>query len=119
MPAYAYILASKPYGTLYVGSTGDIARRVWEHRNGEGSIFCSKYKVFTHVYFEQFDFTRNAIQAFVDTNEPPKERRVAHEALKDALRDDLGVSILLPKAEYYRASSRGCRMSCWPEFLAP
>ncbi|MBI1236352.1 MAG: hypothetical protein GC188_06680 [Alphaproteobacteria bacterium] len=36
---------------------------------------------------------RNAIQAIVDTNETPKERRIAHEALKGALRDDLGVSI--------------------------
>jgi putative endonuclease len=61
MPAYAYIMASKPYGTLYVGSTGDIARRVWEHRSGEGSIFCRKYKVFTLVYFEQFDTTQEAI----------------------------------------------------------
>ncbi|WP_421786281.1 GIY-YIG nuclease family protein [Hyphobacterium sp.] len=61
MPSYAYILASKPYGTLYVGSTGDIARRVWEHRNGEGSVFCKKYKVFILVYFEQFDTTQEAI----------------------------------------------------------
>jgi putative endonuclease len=29
---YVYLLASKPYGTLYIGVTSDLARRVWEHR---------------------------------------------------------------------------------------
>lgn len=61
MPAFTYILASKPYGTLYVGSTGDLAQRIWEHRTGEDSIFCWKYKVLTLVYFEQFDRTQEAI----------------------------------------------------------
>ncbi len=30
---YVYMLASKPYGTLYVGTTSDLARRMWEHKN--------------------------------------------------------------------------------------
>ncbi|MGA8400739.1 MAG: GIY-YIG nuclease family protein [Stellaceae bacterium] len=30
---YVYILASKPYGTLYVGPTSDLAKRLWEHKN--------------------------------------------------------------------------------------
>jgi hypothetical protein len=30
---YVYLLASKPYGTLCVGTTSDLARRIWEHKN--------------------------------------------------------------------------------------
>jgi putative endonuclease len=32
--AYVYILASEPYGTLYVGVTSDLVKRIWEHKNG-------------------------------------------------------------------------------------
>jgi putative endonuclease len=39
---WVYILASAPYGTLYVGVTSDISRRVFEHREGIGSAFCQK-----------------------------------------------------------------------------
>jgi putative endonuclease len=49
--AWLYILASKPRGTLYVGVTNDIVRRIHEHR--EGLIgFTSRYGVKTLVYFE-------------------------------------------------------------------
>ena len=41
--AYVYLLASKPRGTLYLGVTTDLVRRVWEHRNGQRSGFASRY----------------------------------------------------------------------------
>jgi hypothetical protein len=34
MAYYVYMLASRPRGTLYIGVTGDLVRRVWEHRSG-------------------------------------------------------------------------------------
>ncbi len=40
-----YMLASQPRGTLYIGVTSDLPRRVWEHREGVGSRFCRKYGV--------------------------------------------------------------------------
>ncbi len=49
---YAYLLASKPYGTLYVGSTSDIARRIWEHRNRVVPGFTAKYGIDRLVWFE-------------------------------------------------------------------
>jgi len=50
---YVYILASSKYGTLYIGVTSSLAKRVWEHKQKlhKGS-FTSKYNVNMLVYFE-------------------------------------------------------------------
>ena len=61
MGGYAYIMASKPYGTLYVGVTNDIAFRAWQHRQGHGSRFCKRYGVTRLVHYEIFDDISNAI----------------------------------------------------------
>jgi len=47
-----YILASKRNGTLYVGVTRDLARRVWEHRNDVVGGFTRRYGVHRLVWFE-------------------------------------------------------------------
>jgi putative endonuclease len=61
LPYYVYILASGPRGTLYVGVTNDLIRRVYEHRNHSVSGFTEKYDVHHLVYFEIFDDVREAI----------------------------------------------------------
>jgi len=58
---FVYILASKKNGTLYVGVTNDLKRRVAEHRNGVIPGFAKGYKVFLLVHFEAFDEPRPAI----------------------------------------------------------
>jgi len=45
-----YILASGHYGTLYIGVTNDIFRRMHEHREDKGGAFTKKYKVTKLVY---------------------------------------------------------------------
>ncbi|MBI5450802.1 MAG: GIY-YIG nuclease family protein [Gammaproteobacteria bacterium] len=57
-----YILASKKYGTLYVGVTSDLVKRVWEHRQDAVAGFISRYHVHDLVYFEQCDNMIQAIQ---------------------------------------------------------
>ncbi|MHB8105220.1 MAG: GIY-YIG nuclease family protein [Dehalococcoidales bacterium] len=47
-----YILASKRNGTLYIGVTNDLVRRVAEHKSGECDGFTKKYKVNQLVFFE-------------------------------------------------------------------
>lgn len=58
---YVYILASKRNGTLYIGVTNDLARRVWEHREGLAEGFTKKYGIKTLVYYEAFDNINAAI----------------------------------------------------------
>jgi putative endonuclease len=59
---YVYILASRIGGTLYVGVTNDLIRRVGEHRLKLAEGFAKKYEVARLVYFEQFDDPENAIK---------------------------------------------------------
>ena len=59
---YVYILASKIGGTLYIGVTNDLLRRVAEHRLKLVESFTEKYDVVRLVYFEQFDDPENAIR---------------------------------------------------------
>ncbi len=59
---YVYILASKIGGTLYVGVTNDLIRRVAEHKLKLIESFTKDYDVVRLVYFEQFDDPENAIR---------------------------------------------------------
>jgi putative endonuclease len=49
---YVYLLASKPYGTLYIGTTSDLVRRVWEHKNKVVPRFTKRYGVDRLMWFE-------------------------------------------------------------------
>jgi putative endonuclease len=57
-----YFLTNRPNGTLYVGVTNDIVRRVSEHRAGTAPGFTKQYGLKRLVYFESFDDIRIAIQ---------------------------------------------------------
>jgi putative endonuclease len=52
---FVYVLASKPHGTLYVGSTSDLVRRVWGHKVKAVPGFTAKYGVDRLVWFERHD----------------------------------------------------------------
>jgi putative endonuclease len=60
-PGYCYILASGRNGTLYVGVTSDLTRRVWEHREGVVPGFTRRYRVWQLVYFEVYDQIADAV----------------------------------------------------------
>lgn len=49
---YVYLLTNKMHTTLYVGVTNDVARRVWEHREGFADGFSKKYNLKKLVYVE-------------------------------------------------------------------
>ena len=59
---YVYILTNKPRGTLYVGVTNDLVRRVYQHREGALPGFTKRYGLKQLVYFERYDTPTLAIQ---------------------------------------------------------
>ena len=61
MPYFVYILASKRNGTLYVGVTNDLARRVAEHRDKVVPGFTRRYGVSILVWYEMYDYIDDAI----------------------------------------------------------
>ncbi|RMH69479.1 MAG: GIY-YIG nuclease family protein [Bacteroidetes bacterium] len=58
---YVYILASRRNGTLYIGVTSNLERRVWEHRQGLHGGFTRRYAVHRLVYVEEHDDIQRAI----------------------------------------------------------
>ncbi len=51
---YTYIIASKKRGTLYVGSTNNLSRRIWEHKHEINEGFSKGYNIKKLVYYESF-----------------------------------------------------------------
>jgi putative endonuclease len=62
MAYYVYIIASQRNGTLYVGVTNDLVRRVYEHRNGVAEGFSKRHGVKVLVYFEMHESIEAAIE---------------------------------------------------------
>jgi len=61
MQYYVYILASKMNGTLYIGVTSDIIKRIYEHKSDFVDGFTKKYAVHNLVYFEVTESVESAI----------------------------------------------------------
>jgi len=59
---YIYILASKRNGTLYIGVTSDLTKRVYEHKNNLIDGFTKKYNVHQLVYYESTNDIESSIR---------------------------------------------------------
>jgi putative endonuclease len=55
LPFYVYLLANRRHGTLYLGVTGDLVRRVHEHKSHDVPGFSARYGVDRLVWFETHD----------------------------------------------------------------
>jgi len=71
---YVYILASNRNGTLYVGVTSDLIKRVYQHRNGLVAGFTKRYHVHNLVWIEAHECMESAI---LREKELKRWRRVA------------------------------------------
>ena len=59
---YVYILSNLKNGTLYIGMTNDLERRMFEHKNKLIEGFSKNYNLDKLVYFEQFQYVNDAIK---------------------------------------------------------
>jgi len=55
MGGYVYIMTNKPQGTLYIGVPSNLARRVWEHREGVLDGFTRRYGLKRLAHYEFYD----------------------------------------------------------------
>ena len=70
---FVYILASKRNGALYIGVTNDLARRVFEHKQGTGSVFTTKYGVNMLVHAEELTTPQDAIRRETNLKRWPRK----------------------------------------------
>jgi putative endonuclease len=76
MNCWVYILASRPGGTLYVGVTNDLIRRVYQHREGEAPGLTKRYDISMLVYFESHDSFGTALQREKNIKHWPREWKI-------------------------------------------
>ncbi len=91
---FVYIATNARRTVLYTGVTNDLQRRIWQHRNGEGSAFTKRYRINRLVLYEHF---REIEAAIAREKEIKGKRRSVKEALITAQNpgwEDLAVSVL-------------------------
>jgi putative endonuclease len=74
---YIYIISNKSRTVLYTGVTANLSRRMREHLDGRGSIFCKKYNVRELLYYELFMDIRDAIKREKEIKGWVREKKIA------------------------------------------
>jgi putative endonuclease len=59
---FVYIMANKRNGTIYIGVTSNLSGRVYDHKEGRGSVFTRKYGLKMLVWYETYSSVADAIQ---------------------------------------------------------
>ena len=94
-----YILASKPYGTLYIGVTSNLLARLSQHRSDALPGFTAKYRVHTLVRYELFGDMERAIGREKQLKRWHRQWKINLIVGDNPHWEDLGVSLgLLPLA---------------------
>lgn len=61
-PGFTYIVTNKTHGTLYIGVTSNLIKRIYEHKNKSFDNFSAQYNCKILVYYEKHDSIRSAIE---------------------------------------------------------
>ncbi|MER8466937.1 GIY-YIG nuclease family protein [Mesorhizobium sp. M1396] len=81
MTGYVYMTASQKRGTIYIGVTNDLGRRMPEHKSGTGSRFTSHYGVQRLVWYEEYFDITDAIQREKSLKRWPRQWKVGARSL--------------------------------------
>jgi len=92
---WVYIMTNHPNGTLYIGVTNDLDRRVWEHREGLASRFTRRYYLKHLVYAEHHEDIAAAIQRETSLKRWPRAWKVDLIISKNPEWKDLGAELPL------------------------
>jgi len=85
---YVYIMTNKANTVLYVGVTGDLVRRVYEHKEKLADGFTKRYNIVKLVYYEVFEDIENAILREKQIKAGPRRRKIQLvESMNEEWRD--------------------------------
>jgi putative endonuclease len=87
---FTYILTNRMHGVLYVGVTAEIERRIWQHRNGQGSSFCRQYGLDHLVFVEEHLSIEDAIRREKQLKKWRREWKIELIESANPLWEDLG-----------------------------
>jgi putative endonuclease len=90
-----YILTNRT-GTLYIGVTNDLARRLWEHRSGLIPGYTSRYKLDRLIYYESFDWVEEALSREKQIKRWRREKKLSLIARVNPAWRDLSSEITRP-----------------------
>lgn len=92
---FVYIMASTKNGTLYIGVTNDLVKRVYEHKNDLARGFTQKYQVHNLVYFEMAGNALSAIEREKQLKKWKREWKIELIEANNLSWEDLYISLLI------------------------
>ena len=94
MQPFVYILASGWNGTLYVGVTSNLTKRIWEHKNDAVPGFTSRHRIHSLVWFEQHATMESAISREKAIKAWKREWKIELIDAKNPCWEDLATTVL-------------------------
>ncbi|HZF42580.1 MAG TPA: GIY-YIG nuclease family protein [Sphingomonadaceae bacterium] len=94
MAGHVYILASRRHGTLYIGVTSDLPKRIYQHREGLAPGFTRKHGIKRLVHVETFERIEDAIVREKRLKEWNRDWKIELLERDNPLWDDLAVTML-------------------------
>ena len=91
---WVYLITNRPHGTLYIGVTNSLAKRIWQHRTGAFEGFSKRYGLKQLVYFEEFHDVNNAIAREKELKGWLRTRKIELIEKQNPLWRDLSVEML-------------------------